>query len=1020
MITKDEWLAFLEVLHNKVRNAKGIKLTGMPALNEINNFLLLRFIEKYIDERELAEECKFSDIYEKYATKEIIDADAKIPKLADRNCYKLWDEVYNTKNDCVLKQLLRDDFFKKYLNSEVSRVSAYIEKPTVCETIQEIFRLVHDKFDGIEIDYNFYDAFGSAYEQFKTDSVSNQGKRTGQHFTPIAIKQLIINELKPKPDELFYEPCAGSGGFIHTAYNYVYNNYPDDHENFKENIYANECNPEIIKPLMINMLLHNIPVEHIQEQDSLDVANCNEYKEKFDVIPTNPPFGMKTELTLSDYWKDLKTGKNIVKDSTAQFLIHIYHSLKNGGRAGVVIDRGILNNGTEKASTWQSKFRKFLLENCDVYKIVLLPTGIFDYTNFGTAIIFFKKGTKSTNIEYYEAKFKDTDKKIGLILDNIPNKVFKCDDIIKNNYSLKFESEEINEEKHKHGWIKLDDIVLIKKGTFNTKEIDNSGLYPYYSSSIKNPTGTHNIFTTDEKEYIIFIKDGGNKNNPLSCSSGMAKSFYVKGKSAINNHNLIFCDNGKINLQFLYYYLEINRISNLKLAKYNSGLGSISMESIKEIQIPNLSNSQQKEIIELLEELFKKYDINLLPEQIKDVPIFNLLIDKRYDDFSDAIYLIYRKLEAEKLYDAYEKDKQATFRWMLNGMKCEIKKLGDIIDIKKGNLNTKDIDNNGPYPYYISGLKNPAGTHSEYSIDATEYILFVKDGGDKKNPFNEKSGMAKPFYCKGKTAVNGHLVIFVNKKGISLNIKFLYLFLNCYRKNMMKYAKYNSGLGSITMDKIIGFEVNLPSMADQEKLIKEIEKIERSQANYSIYLKGLGKILEHTYHTIKNITLERKEANDTSKLNNIAIDVDLEDLTSNDQLKSQMDQTDTNYKKIQIDHLQTLKELESESHDAQELGSEELSMKQTMKPEIVQIPEQKKSPKKIVVKGKKPRGTKIKQGENSDVASQLPDVNKVLVNENNLTEAMTEPLMQPKPEPKKSSKKIVVKGKKIRMDPEKI
>ena len=46
MTTTNEWNNFMWTLHNKVRSGKGSKLTGMGALNEINNFLLLFFIER--------------------------------------------------------------------------------------------------------------------------------------------------------------------------------------------------------------------------------------------------------------------------------------------------------------------------------------------------------------------------------------------------------------------------------------------------------------------------------------------------------------------------------------------------------------------------------------------------------------------------------------------------------------------------------------------------------------------------------------------------------------------------------------------------------------------------------------------------------------------------------------------------------------------------------------------------------------------------------------------------------------
>jgi len=322
--------------------------------------------------------------------------------MKDRHCYTLWSNIYDIDNEkSFIVNAYDNEYLIKYLKSSSSLVSAFCHNSKACTTIQELFNIVYNVLKDIVIDYNFYDAVGSAYEEFKTNYVGNTGKHTGQHFTPIIIKKYIIDELKPKYTELFYEPCCGTGGFIHTAYSYLFHNNKENCDKFKEHIYANECNPEIVKPLMINMLIHNIPITYIEEKDSLDFMNRKETKDKFDIIATNPPFGMKTEQEDDDYWQPITTGNKVIKNSTAQFLIHISNSLKIGGRAGVVIDRGILNNGNNATKSWELKFRHWFIKNNNITKIVLVPSGTFDYTNFATAIIFFEKGTFTHKIKYY-------------------------------------------------------------------------------------------------------------------------------------------------------------------------------------------------------------------------------------------------------------------------------------------------------------------------------------------------------------------------------------------------------------------------------------------------------------------------------------------------------------------------------------------------------------------------------------------------------------------------------------------
>ena len=47
----------------------------------------------------------------------------------------------------------------------------------------------------------------------------------------------------------------------------------------------------------------------------------------------------------------------LVLDSTSQFIIHTINSLKVNGRFGLIIDRGIINNGNENNS-FQKKLRE--------------------------------------------------------------------------------------------------------------------------------------------------------------------------------------------------------------------------------------------------------------------------------------------------------------------------------------------------------------------------------------------------------------------------------------------------------------------------------------------------------------------------------------------------------------------------------------------------------------------------------------------------------------------------------------
>ena len=880
IMNQEDLLQFLHTIHNKIRNANGLKLTGMSALNEINNYFALYFIkDKVVSKGKLSEDYSFDKIYEKYCTDDIIKSDRKklSMEFEDTFSYKLWYDVYSAGNDkCIMRKIIENDYFKQYFVTDISRISAYASNSKSRDTIQEIFNMIYKKFKDTEFTYKVYDALGSAYEKFKTDEISNSGKHTGQHFTPVSIKKIIIDELKPTYEEKFYEPCAGSGGFIHTACHYVYDNDKKNLEKFKKKLYANEINPEIQKPLMINMLLHDIPVSNFnldKECDSLSVENCKRYKNKMDVCATNVPFGVKTTITdFDDYWEPVKSSKQIIKDSTAQFIVHIHNCLKNDGRAGVVVDRGILNNGTDGKKSWQKKFRQWLLENNDLYKIILLPTGIFDFTNFATAILFFNKDTKTKKVDIYEATFIDAKKKGDIVVCDKPLKSMTIGEIEKQNWSLKIEMEE--KEEIKEGFVKLCDIILyVKYKSKDASVVNNNGKYIYYSSSIINYQYT-NEYTNNDECLII------NKTN----GSGKSKIFFNKKdqKFCASSATIIFKFKNNININFAYYYMQFN-IDKIQKLYTGSDKKSLNNSSFELFQIPNLSLSHQQEIVDFLDKQFETYDINVLTDKLKDIKIFDLLIAKKYDVCEDVLHLIYRKIETDALIKSMERDKKATFNLLLNGTKYDTFKLGDVIESKCGTkINMQQ--------YLIK--KSCYGIVRTRNIDTNDndFLYISKDGiNNCKNAIISEndillSSFVEPFHVQiankswaGYT-YNGGVFRITNTCQKMKNIFLLYLLKYSDLSMKLKNISHGGTVKMFNMNDLNKQIIKLPSLKDQEKLVEEVENIEKEQTTYKKYSENIQKILDNMQEII----------NKTLETNNIQLD------KSDERSCTEKDDTDTN------------------------------------------------------------------------------------------------------------------------------
>jgi type I restriction-modification system DNA methylase subunit len=859
IISSTDWLNFIWTLHNKVRNGKGIKLTGLGALNEINNFLLILFLSRKLKDYDLDNTCSLKYMYNTFCSPE---AEQKEKKLKDPNYhnYKKLHEHYcdPTNEDCVLLKLINNDIIKKYLKNDVNVICSLCDNNETGRTILDIFKYMYEHFQNIaknngledinelSIDDFGFDAFGNAYEKFKQQSCEDSGKTTGQHFTPVIAKEYIINELKIKDTEIFYEPCAGSGGFIHTSMKYIKNNN-SDYTLFVKNLFANECNGEIYKPLSINMLIHDIPIDNINKQDSLDINWCLKYQNKFDVIATNPPFGQGDKTEKNEYWGPLVSGKNVIKDAMAQFIMHMYQSLKDGGRCGTVSDRGIISNGTDSNSAWQTKFRKFLLENTNLYKIVLLPSDTFSYTKFATCIMFFTKGCKTEKVEFRDLSFNEVN------IDGQKTKVIKEDKLLgivdiktikEKNYSLKpddyFKEEVVIKEEDQDKWIKLGDVCNLYPTTKHCTNIGkNNGNYRFYSSSQKDLLYL-DTFEID-KESII-IGNGGTANIHYDFKFTPSKHVTV----CYLKDNFV----KTINVKYLYHYFRIN-INILESKFSGGGLKWLNRQKISNCLIPNLSIDHQEEIVKFLDEQFENYNINNLK---KDVPIFKLLIAKQYEMAAELLYMVYSQMAADKEVKNIDKDMKAVFDFNMYKLEdCETKKLGDVIEIKNYKpIKIENSNKTGKYPFYNCSIVGHLWS-DEYQYE-DDVLLMNKVNG---------SGKCKIYHNNGKFSIAANMLIFKTS-----NNKFFEKLLN-YNSSLISKKFKGGDKKALNLADFKNIIFSIPTLEKQQEIVNKIEKIEKYKLEHIEYANMIKQELDNYIQNIND-----NEINEN--INNIINDIDNE------------------------------------------------------------------------------------------------------------------------------------------------
>ena len=182
---------------------------------------------------------------------------------------------------------------------------------------------------------------------------------------------------------------------------------------------------------------------------------------------------------------------------------------------------------------------------------------------------------------------------------------------------------------------KLGDIFNINNGTFNSNDIDNNGIYEFYSGKRYNPVGYHSKYNIDYQEYLLFIKGGGcpeSKDREANDIIGLGTTFYCSGKKAITNGLYVLTKKipNDITYKTLYYIMILMKNLFIKNATYTTRLGNINKEIFGKMIILIPKPIQMKQL--KLQELFDEVD-TLKETLVQTNNKYKELTEKLFKDF---------------------------------------------------------------------------------------------------------------------------------------------------------------------------------------------------------------------------------------------------------------------------------------------------------------------------------------------------------------------------------------------------
>ncbi len=249
------------------------------------------------------------------------------------------------------------------------------------------------------------DLKGQAYEGLLQKYAAEQ-KGAGQYFTPREAIRAVVRCVRPDFREHgefgIHDPACGTAGFLIGAYEWLMSQTREgadlrreDRERLQRRTFSGgEIVLETRRLAMMNLYLHEIEAE-IYYGDSL--AEGPHTGRRYDCILTNPPFGSKGggEVPSRDDFTVQTSNKQL------NFLQHVMHILKPGGRAAIVLPDNVLFEGHAGRDV-----RRLLMTDCDQHTILRLPIGTFTPYSPGVKanILFFRRGLATEQVWIYDLR----------------------------------------------------------------------------------------------------------------------------------------------------------------------------------------------------------------------------------------------------------------------------------------------------------------------------------------------------------------------------------------------------------------------------------------------------------------------------------------------------------------------------------------------------------------------------------------------------------------------------------------
>lgn len=256
-----------------------------------------------------------------------------------------------------------------------------------------------------------YDFFATIFEYLIKDYNTAGGGKYAEYYTPHAIATIMARLLVGDDENLHnievYDPSAGTGTLLIALAHQIGNS--------KCTIFAQDISQRSNKMLKLNLLLNGLvtSLDHAIQGDTLvspyHKNDSGTALRQFDYVVSNPPFKMdfsdtreKIAAQPARFWAGVPKVPAKKVDGMAIytcFIQHVINSLKETGKAAVVIPTGFI---TAKKET-ERIVLEYIVNNHLVSGVITMPSNVFANTGTNVSVLFLDKSAKRDSVILIDA-----------------------------------------------------------------------------------------------------------------------------------------------------------------------------------------------------------------------------------------------------------------------------------------------------------------------------------------------------------------------------------------------------------------------------------------------------------------------------------------------------------------------------------------------------------------------------------------------------------------------------------------